>query len=221
MHYSSISFLASIAFLFPFFSCQSNPTNHSELVGVLKNASQIASAEFDLEKIVIANQSKKLLHLIPLEGVSFIAKTEASLRTGIDFGKIQEEDVKIQGTSIALTLPPVEVVGFSYPSDKVHPIEEYTHLKALGNHLTNSDIDLVLQQAQLQLMESINHLHIRSISEDKVKSVVQNLLRLEGFEEVSILFKPTDKPLMFSQETTKPPKKASKKLLNELKEQLP
>ncbi|MEM7373074.1 MAG: DUF4230 domain-containing protein [Bacteroidota bacterium] len=172
--------------------------HHSGVLDLLHNASELASAEFVLEKIVIADKSKKLLHLVPLKEASFVANTEATVKTGIDFGKIQQEDVHISGNSITLTLPPIEVVDFSYPANKVRLIEEYSHLHTLGNSLSLHEIDGILQDAQLQIMESVNHLKIRPISESKVKSVLNNLLKLEGFEQVVIHFKQTDDPLMWS-----------------------
>ena len=48
---------------------------------------------------------------------SFLAHSKAIVKAGVDLEKLRKQDVDIEGKSISLKLPPVEVINFSYPSD--------------------------------------------------------------------------------------------------------
>jgi hypothetical protein len=167
----------------------------------LKDAADLASAEFVIGKTIIADQSKKVLGIIPLNDAVFFAQSQAVVKTGVDLSQLNPGDVKIEnGKTIILQLPPVEVISFNYPPESIREIKEYTHLHTFDNRITAGDMDQMLQQAQDQVMEGINHLDIRRVTEDKMRNLLTGLLRQEGFEQVFVTFRKSDRPLMITGE---------------------
>lgn len=190
--------------LFLCFGCK-KPKSEVELADALRNASSLVAAEYVFSKVVVATQNRKLLDVIPLNQATFLANSEAVLKTGIDVNKLNASDIQIKGGQINIELPPIEVIDFAYPANKFVENKEYTHLHPFANNLSISDLDLIFQEAQIQLIESIDHLDIVETSENKVSMVVTNLLQLEGFERVFVSFRKSDSPLLaVPPEPTKP-----------------
>lgn len=175
---------------------------HGRALDLLQNAHELAAAEFVLSKVIIADQHLELLHAIPLNTATFFADSEAILVTGIDLGRIQPEHITVEGSSIRLLLPPVQVLAFEYPPGKCHLIHRYAHLHALGDGIHLADVDRILQQAQTQIMEAINHLPIRETTETKVAEAVRALLRQSEFSHVEVGFSSSTAPLFALPDTT-------------------
>ena len=177
-------------------SCKKESVNRAMVVSKIRDVSKLASVEFIVSKMIIAKKEKKVLHFFKLKDADFFAQTEATIKVGIDLSKITEEDIQLTEGKIKLSLPPVEVLNFSYPADKFKIDDNYSSLKSFGNRLSIEDVDKIYQEAQLQVMKDANYLGLRSTAEQKTIMLLNNLLENIGFEEVYVSFKPTNQPLL-------------------------
>ena len=84
------------------------------VVGKIKKASKLATTEFTIDKMVYGVKRKRLLWVVKLNEAKFLAHSKAIVKAGVDLEKLRKEDVDIEGKSISLKLPPVEVINFSY-----------------------------------------------------------------------------------------------------------
>lgn len=175
--------------------CDKVLPHRAMVVSKIRDVSKLASVEFVVTKMVMATKEKRFLRLVKLNDATFFAQTEATIKVGIDLSKLNEEDITIENNKIKLTLPPVEVLNFSYPADKFHVDEDYSNTNPFGNKLGIEDIDKIYQDAQLQVMRDANFLGLRSTAESKTIMLLNNLLEKIGFEEVYVQFKESTTPL--------------------------
>lgn len=172
-------------------ACQ-RPAKRSFVVSRIRSASKLATTEFVLTKLIMARQDKKLLFLVNLNTATFLAHTEATVKTGIDLSKLREKNVIITGDRINLILPPVEIINFSYPAEKFEIDPDYTTERVFLNHMSIETIDELYRQGELEIRKSLSYLGVAEATENKTRLLVESLLKTMGYKEVYIDFEKSD-----------------------------
>jgi hypothetical protein len=168
------------------FSCRKN--DRAIVVSKIKSASKLATVEFTLDKVVFATKDKKFLGLIRLNQAAFLAYTQAYIKTGIDLNKLKQEDVKIDGHSINLLLPAVEVINFSYPVEK-YIVDKSFKGKEFLVKFKIEDYDDLFRQAEIDIRNSLKYLGMVKTTEEKTRHMMESLLKNLGYNEIYIDFK--------------------------------
>ena len=158
------------------------------VVSKIQKASKLATAEFTLNKAVVATKGKTFLWVIELNEAIFVAKTQAIIKAGIDLEKLKKNDVEIDGTKIRIALPNVEILNFSYPIEKV-VIDESITENAFMNKFSIKDYDNILEDAELQIRALIPFLGIEDATKQKTRVLLETLLRSLGYTEIYLEFK--------------------------------
>ncbi len=168
--------------------CCCKQNKRAIVVSKIRKASKLATVEFTIDKTVFASRDKKFLWLIKLNHADFLAYTQAFIKTGIDLNKLQPDDVAIDGKMIRLTLPPVEVLNFSYPIENYRIDKEITRNVFL-NKFTIEDYDKFYQQAEIDIRNNLKYLGIVKTTEEKTRLMMETLLKNLGYNEIYIDFK--------------------------------
>lgn len=168
------------------FSCYQN--DRSLVVSKIKNVAKLATTEYTLHKTILASRDKKLLFVIPLNSALFVAYTEAIVTAGIDINKLKKNDIVIQGNSISITLPAVEVINFSYPFNK-YQIDTELSQDEFMNKFTLIDHEELYRQSELEIRSLLKQIGVVEQTEDKTRQLMENLLKNLGYTEVYIEFK--------------------------------
>lgn len=161
------------------------------IISKLKSASKLSTVEVSMTKYVYSSQElRNIWDRILGKDKIFLAKTEATLKLGIDLSKIQQEDIKIRGTRIEIVLPAVQVMNFSYPAEKFEFDETISDVDILNlNEKKANTLDKVYQAAELRIWEQIGEIGIHQTVEDKTEKIIRHILENLGFTEVYIKFK--------------------------------
>lgn len=168
------------------FGCKQN--DRSLVVSRIKSAAKLATTEFVLDKTIMAAKDKKILFFVPLNAALFVAYTEATVTAGIDVNKLKKEDVVIDGTSISLKLPPVEVINFSYPFDKYRIDKELSQDEFL-NKFTLQEHEELYRQSELEIRSLLKQIGVVEQTEEKTRQMMENILKNLGYTEIYIEFK--------------------------------
>ena len=115
------------------------------IVSKVQASAKLATVEYVLNKYIFGLKRKKFL-FIKLSDADFIAQTEARVKVGIDLNKISTNDIEVNGKSILVKLPPVEILNFSYPPDK---FEVDTVLS--GGKIKIEDIEIFSRLAEVEI----------------------------------------------------------------------
>jgi hypothetical protein len=166
-------------------SCQKN--KEGLVVSKIQKASKLATAEFTLNKAIVATKGKTLFWVIKLNEAIFVANTRAVIKAGIDLEKLKKDDISINGKSIRIVLPSVEILNFSYPIDQV-VIDSTISDNAFLNKFTIKEYDQILENAELKIRDAIPYLGIEEATKQKTRSLLETLLRGLGYTEIFLEF---------------------------------
>ena len=161
------------------------------VVSKIQAAAKLATTEVTIEKFVFATKEKRLLFLVKLNEAYFAANTEARVKLGIDLSKIHQEDIDIRDQSITLTLPPVEVLNFSYPFEKFK--EDFTiRDDATLNKISVADIEEFYRQGEMDIRSNLQFMGLVDKTKTNTRVLLRGMLAGLGYEEIYIDFKPQD-----------------------------
>ena len=166
------------------FSCRDNK---GFVVGKIKKASKLATVEFTVDKIVYGVKRKKLLWFVNLNEAKFIAHSKAYIKAGVDLEKLKADDVDIAEKRIKLTLPPVQVINFSYPAEAFSYDNLISH-NAFLNKISLPDQEQYFQDAETDIRNNLKHMDIVAITQRKTSLMLDKLLHALGYEEIYIDF---------------------------------
>jgi len=184
-----LPFMAFIAVAVVFSSCKKN--ERALVVGKIQNASDLATTEFVIDKIVFGTKTKKLA-LLKISEASFMAYSQAKVKAGIDLSKIREADIRIEGTKIHLELPSIEVINFSYPPASFVEDSLISDPKVFLNKIDIRDQEEFFRLAELDIRENLRYIGIVRTTQNHTRQLFQVLLGSLGYEEIYITFKSDD-----------------------------
>lgn len=166
-------------------SCKKN--DRALVVGKIQNASDLATTEFVIDKIVFGTKTKKLA-FFKINEASFMAYSQAKVKTGIDLSKINESDVRIEGDKIHLRLPPIEVINFSYPPSSFVEDSLISNPKIFLNKINIRDQEEFFRLAELDIRENLQYMGIVKTTQNHTRQMFNVLLGSLGYKEIYINF---------------------------------
>ncbi|WKN43029.1 DUF4230 domain-containing protein [Tunicatimonas pelagia] len=167
-------------------ACQ--PEDRSLVVGKIQQASDLATTEFTVEKIVHGTKTKKIAWFIKLNEARFLAYSQAKIKAGVDLSQIGESDVKIEGQKITLRLPPVKIINFSYPPSSFQEDSVISDPKTFLNSISVADQELFFRNAELDIRNNLEYMGIVETTQNHTRTLLRQLLRSLNYKEVYISF---------------------------------
>ena len=113
---------------------------------------------------------------------------KATLKAGIDLDKLSEEDIRVRGERIALTLPQPEIVALNIKPDDIKLA--YAKVSALRSEYTQKEYDEILTAGEKSIRND-ETLRANIIEDAKANAIefFEILLRASGYTEIEIDFK--------------------------------
>ncbi len=156
-----------------------------KVVSKLKSSAKLATVEYVVTKVIKSEKDNFIL-----KNSYFFAQTEARIKAGINLDKLNEEDIEIEGTKIKLTLPPIEIINFSYPVESFKLIDKYTTKPGLfSKAFTLEQRDELYRQGEKSIRASLKDLGIIERAKSNTKMLIEKILIASEFEEIYITFK--------------------------------
>jgi len=166
-------------------SCQDD---RGLVVGKIKKASKLATTEFTIDKVVFGVKRKRLFWVVKLNEAKFVAHSQAIVKAGVNLEKLKPEDIKIEGKSISLNLPHVEIINFSYPAERFI-MDTLISDRAFLNKISLADQEQFFQDAETDIRNSLQYMDIVKTTEKKTRLLLETMLETIGYEEIYIDFK--------------------------------
>lgn len=158
------------------------------VVGKIQKASELATTEFTIDKLVHGTKTKKIAWVFKLNEARFLAYSQAKVKTGIDLGKLSMDDVKIEGDRINIMLPPVKVVNFSYPPGSFHLDKRISDPKKFLNNITIEEQEQLFREAELDIRNNLKYMGIVETTQQNTRAMLIGLLGSLGYKEIHINF---------------------------------
>ncbi len=163
--------------------------NRGLVVGKVQQAAKLATTEFTIDKLIYGTQEKKLFWTITLNEARIFAYSQVIVKTGINLKRLSMDDIIIDGSSIQLTLPPIEVINFSYPTEKIRIDDRLSDTKKLFNEIDIKQLEKLLQDAEMDVRNHLEDMGVVETTQDKTRALLTGLLKSMGYDEVHIGFK--------------------------------
>lgn len=179
-------FLTSILLLS---ACRRN--ERALVVGKIQNASDLATTEFVVDKIVFGSKTRRLA-LFKISEASFMAYSQAKVKAGIDLSKIRETDIRIEGQKIHVTLPSIEVINFSYPPANFVEDSLISNPSAFLSKIHIRDQEEFFRLAELDIRENLRYMGIVKTTQNHTRQLFKLLLETMGYDEIYINFQNDD-----------------------------
>ncbi len=172
-------------------ACNSSSSdNRAQVVAQLQGCAKLASVEYVLTKMIVADKEKKILG-ISLNDATFMARTQAFVKAGIDLNKLTPDDISVDGKKISIKLPAIEVVSFSYPVDSFKIIDKYCE-NGWFNKIKIAEKEQLYRTGESDIRKAIKALGITKTAENNMRELLTGLLKSLQFEEIYIQFKQSD-----------------------------
>ena len=89
---------------------------------------------------------------------------------------------------ISITLPPVEIINFSYPAERFSKIDILT-TNAFTTKINLEDQEHFFRQAELDIRNSLQYMDIVETTQKKTSTLLRAMLINLGYNEIYIDFK--------------------------------
>ena len=182
---SKLSHFMLISAVLLFSSCKRD--DRGLVVGKIHKASKLATTEFTIDKIVHGTKTKKIGWFIRLNEARFIAYSKARIKAGINLEKLSKDDIEIEGRSISLRLPPIEIINFSYPPEDF-VMDTRISKNRFANKISIMDQEEFFRRAELDIRNNLEYMGIVETTQDKTRAMLSVLLKSLDYEEVYIEF---------------------------------
>jgi hypothetical protein len=166
--------------------CQRRLPDPAVTVQSLQKLQQLATVSYEVSKVVKANDN---LTWYKVGDRKILLTCHATIKAGIDLGKIKPEDIDVSGRKITLRLPPPEIISVNLPPNNIRVA--YQDVGIFRSDFTGQEIDLLMAQAEKQMWAAGASLGITDQAKVNTQLAVSKLLTTLGYEEVFLTF---DKP---------------------------
>ncbi len=170
-----------------FISCKED--KRGLVVGKIQKASELATTEFTVNKLVHGTKTKKIAWVFKLNEARFLAYSQAKIKTGIELGRLRKEDIDIDGDIISIMLPPVKVVNFSYPPESFYLDSLISDPNQFLNKISIEEQEHFFREAELDIRNNLKYIGIVETTQQNTRILLTRLLSSLGYNEIHINFK--------------------------------
>jgi CRISPR/Cas system-associated protein Csx1 len=163
-------------------SCKSREKEMNDVLA-FKEMSELATVEYIVTKIVKAEDNQTWYKFGDRK---ILMSCEASIKAGIDFSKINEGDITIEGKSISLVLPKAHFISMNIKPEDVRV--EYVETGLFRDDFTTAERDALLAQGEKQIRNSTEALGVLTAAETNASLFISNYLKTLGYNRINIRF---------------------------------
>lgn len=178
-------FLLLFAFLiFTNLSCSNkNEPTRLQQVMALQNMSELATAEYVVTKIIKANDNNTWY--IPGDR-KILMTCKASLVAGIDLSKLSEQQIKINGDQISVTLPKAHLLYINIKPEDIKTV--YQRVSLFRDQFSSEEKNQLAAQAQKQITSAVDSIGIINSAETNATIFINNFLQKLGYKTIQVNF---------------------------------
>lgn len=144
---------------------------------------ELGTVEYTVRQII--RNSDESWKLFGDRKVLFSVK--AKVKAGIDMDKMKDDDVRVRGKSIKMTLPEPKIVALNIKPDDVKL--EYSKVSALRSEYSQKEYDEILKAGEKSIRnDAALRNSIIADAEENAREFFEVLLRGSGFTDINISF---------------------------------
>lgn len=182
-----MKFLLPILTLIVLFSCKNEEEKTPQPdVFEIRNMGMLSTTEYTIGKVIKLND-------VPQEWYKYgdrklLISCKAKVKAGIDLTQISDDDVRVNGKTIEIILPPAQITSFVMNPNYIRT--EMESVTGFRHNFSQTEKRDFLEQGEKAILEDLKETKIIADAEKNASIVLKNFYKNLGFESVSIKHKP-------------------------------
>jgi Protein of unknown function (DUF4230) len=163
-------------------ACNRKKAAQQEIMS-LKNMSDLATVEYVVTKIIKTNDNKDWYKIGDRK---ILMSCQATIKAGIDFAKIEVDDIAIDGDEVTLTLPPAKMISLNIRPEDIKV--EFQEVGVLRQSFNQSEKDFLLSQGESQIRSSVEAIGVLKTAETNATVFLTQFLKQLGYKKITVRF---------------------------------
>ena len=151
------------------------------VIASIQRLARLESVVYSMDKVVEGDRSSQYLPDF-LMGDKLLLIVHGQAVAGIDLSQVQAGNVQIDGRSVAVTLPPAELLSVSLDNSKTRVYSRTTGLLVPVDPTLESE---VREKAETDLRQSALDSGILTTAQGNARATLITLLRSLGFQQIT------------------------------------
>ena len=153
-------------------------------VAQLQQIGQLATAEFELSKVVRARDEDTWYKVGDRR---ILITCRAHIKAGIDLSQVRDLDIQTTENSISIQLPRPQIISFNMPPQNIKVA--YTDIGPLRDPFSQAETNAIMQQAERQIRRQADSLNILQKAEEGAATFVTRFFEAAGYEKVTVTYR--------------------------------
>jgi len=163
--------------------CTAKKEEPRPVVFSLQQIGRLATAEYVVTRLVKAEDNQTWYKIGDRK---ILISCTASVKAGIDFTKLQPQQVTQHEKKVSVLLPPPQILSLNIPPESIKVA--YTDVSLLRDPFTSTEINNIMKTAEGQIRRQLGALDILSTARSNASAFVTRFLTTAGFNEVYVSF---------------------------------
>lgn len=166
-------------------SCNKPPAEQNPLDTIIKikDLNQLGTVEYKVSKIISGTDD---LTWYKIGNRKILFSCEATIKAGIDFSKLKEEDIRVKDKIVSLKMPKAEIIYVKIDHNNIK--EEYKETGFFRDDFSNAEKDALLKLGEESINKALPDMGILKEAEKNATLFIKSFLRSSGFNDVTIDF---------------------------------
>jgi len=173
-----------ILFIISFFilaACSDN-NGPEEDVFKITNIGELSTTEYTVGKIIKLDDVGEEWY--EYGDRKLLISCKAKVKAGIDLTKIGENDIKVSGSTIEITLPPAEITSFSMDPNLIRT--EMESVSGLRLSFSQEEKNDILKQGEDAIKEDLGETGILNDATDNAETFLIDFYKQMGYEKIIV-----------------------------------
>ena len=162
-------------------ACSDEPDVSESQIFEVKNIGMLSTTEYTVGKIVKLSDEGEWWKWGERK---ILMSCKARIKAGVNMNTIKEEDIKVNGKLIEITLPPAEIVSFEMDPDQIHT--EMVDVSGFRADFNQDEKNKIMQLGEKAIRKDMQELNILADAENNAKAFLKDFYTELGFEQVII-----------------------------------
>lgn len=147
----------------------------------IKNIGILSTTEYTIGKVIKLDDNKDWYKFGDRK---ILISVKAKVKAGVNLMELKEDDIKVNGTSIEINLPQVQITAFEMDPSTVHT--EMEDVNGFRMSFTQIEKNKILRLGEKSIRDNLKHTSIIRDGEKNAISFVENFYKQIGYKEVTV-----------------------------------
>jgi hypothetical protein len=168
--------------LFLLSACGEDKAIRKDRVMEIKDLGELSTIEYTIGKLIQMDQSDSDWY--KWGDRKLLINTRATVKAGVDLKKLREDDIKIKGNTVEITLPAAEYTSFSM--DPNYTRTEVESISGFRDGFTQKEKNNFMKQGEEAIKRDLVELNILEEARVNAEDIVRDFYHSLGFEKVIV-----------------------------------